>query len=207
MVVGARALETKLHGIGTLICGGVSKNVTYWLNELSSLAQGWLKSTRFYVRAYGRKTFRFVRKAETGLETFLSRAEHPRVLAGLLAAAVLVGTLDIAMQRLADAQPGLQNSGSREFHQLKQDVTATSSLRPLKVSGRAAMEEATASRALRGSDDAYSIVKFQLSDGFGEVENRVSEVLSNPSDPIPLPTRKAVGPGATASYPPERPRR
>jgi hypothetical protein len=137
MVVGAPALETKLHGIGTLICGGVSKNVTYWLNELSSLAQGWLKSTRFYVRAYGRKTFRFVRKAETGLETFLSRAEHPRVLAGLLAAAVLVGTLDIAMQSLADVQPGLEKSGSRDFHQLKQNVTATSSLSPLKVSGRA----------------------------------------------------------------------
>ena len=157
------------------------------------------------------KPFGSSRQAELGLETFLSRAEHPRVLAGLLAAAVLVGTLDIAMQRLADAQPGLQNSGSREFHQLKQDVTATSSLRPLKVGGRAVMEEATASRALSESDHAYSIVKFQLSDGFGGVENRVSEVLSNPdpppnevataSDPIPLPTRKAVGPGATASDP------
>jgi hypothetical protein len=205
------ALETKLHGIGTLICGRVSKNVTYWLNDLSSLAQGWLKSTRFYVRVYGRKTFRFVRKAEIGLETFLSRAEHPRVLAGLLAAAVLVGTIDIAMQRLADAQPVLQNSGSREFHHLRQDVTATSSLRPLKVSGKAVMEEATTSRALSESDHAYSIVKFQLSQGFGGVDNRVSEVLSNPdppptevttaSDPIPLPTRKAVGPGATASIP------
>ena len=37
-------------------------------------------------------------RAAAGSETFLSRLEHPRVLACLLAAAVGVGTLDIAMQ-------------------------------------------------------------------------------------------------------------
>jgi hypothetical protein len=204
-------LGPRVYEIATLIRNRLSRNVTEWRSELSLLAQDLLTSTRLYIRVYGRKASRSAKHAALVLETFLSRVEHPRVLAGLLASAVLVGTVNIGMQRLLDARPGLQNSGSREFHQLKQDVTATSSLRLLKVSGRAIMKEATASRALSETDQAYSIVKFQLLDGFGGVENRVTEVLSNPdpppnevatvSDPIPLPTRKAVGPGATASVP------
>lgn len=168
------------------------------------IAKDWLRSSQLYVRLYGRGAAQYVKKAELGLETCLSRVEHPRVLAGFLGAVVLVGVLDIAMHKsLADAQPALQNSGSTVAQQPEPEAT-TNSVSPLESTGRAVIEGATIDRTLLEGDHAFSIVDIQLSDGFGAVARPAVEPPSNSHPPptkeaaasnaVPLPTKKPAKP-------------
>ena len=83
---------TKLHNVRML-----SASLVATVTGCFSLAR---KSFRWLRRqtVVGHKISLLAVRAAAGSETFLSRLEHPRVLACLLAAAVGVGTLDIAMQ-------------------------------------------------------------------------------------------------------------
>jgi hypothetical protein len=194
----------RLYEIGTLVGDRVSGNVNRWRRELWLIAKDWLRSSQLYVRLYGRGAAQYVKKAELGLETCLSRVEHPRVLAGLLGAVVLVGVLDIAKHKsLADAQPAPQNSGSTVAQQPEPEAT-TNSVSPLESTGRAVIEGATIDRTLLEGDHAFSIVDIQLSDGFGAVARPAVEPPSNShpapskeaaaSNAVPLPTKKPAKP-------------
>jgi hypothetical protein len=65
----------------------------------------WIKSARPHAQFYAGGGYRLLKQAEQRLETLLGRTEHPRVLAGILGAWVLVGTINIVMHESpADAQ-------------------------------------------------------------------------------------------------------
>ena len=131
-------------------------------------------------------------------ETLLSRPEHPRILASILASWVLVGTIDIVLHESeADAELAPKNVG---YVQPNSPTTTAAVLHNSNYS------KSLIDRDVAG-DFALSIVNFQL----GESVNRVPDLVSNATshsdpatpcglieassqeetlDPIPLPARK-----------------
>jgi GYF domain 2 len=76
-----------------------------WCKRILLLGRDRLRSYRFFARVYGRKANRFFTRTALKFETLLSRTEHPRILAGILASWVLVGAIDIVLHESeADAQ-------------------------------------------------------------------------------------------------------
>jgi hypothetical protein len=148
----------------------------------------WTKSAQLYARFYGGEGFRYLKQTELTLERFLSRAEHPRILAGILGAWVLVGTLNIVMHDgTADAQLTPRD-------QPRSEATATS-IAP--TANRQSRKEAVIERTFSKIDLGLSIVKLQLSDPLtytSFVEKPASEPhVSKQSEtlvPVPLPTKK-----------------
>jgi hypothetical protein len=169
-----------------------------WCERILLLGRDRLRSYRFFARVYGRKAHRFSTRTALKFETLLSRTEHPRILAGILASWVLVGTIDIVLHESdADAELAPKNVGY---------VRPSSPTTTAAVSHNSNYSKSLIDRDVAG-DFALSIVNFQL----GESVNRVPDLVSNatshsdpatPSglieassqeetlDPIPLPTRK-----------------
>ena len=168
-----------------------------WCERILLLGRDRLQSYRFFARVYGSKANRFSTRTALKFETLLSRTEHPRILAGILASWVLVGTIDIVLHESdADAELAPKNVGY---------VQPSSPTTTAAVSHNSNYSKSLIDRDV--ADFALSIVNFQL----GESVNRVPDLVSNatshsdpatPSglieassqeetlDPIPLPTRK-----------------
>ena len=175
----------KLRRIST----SIHRDLVGWCQGMSLLGRERLRLYRFFARIYGRKTNRFLTRAVLKFETLLSRTEHPRVLAGILASWVLVGTIDIVTHESeADAQLAPQNV---DYSQLKSCATTAG------VSPNPKYSKSSIDRDVVG-DLAFSVVNFQLAEGVNPVTDVVSKATphSDPakqdeaSDPIPLPTRK-----------------
>jgi hypothetical protein len=136
------------------------------------------------------------------IDVFLGRAEHPRNLAGLLVAVVLVGVLCTAMHKsfATDPQMALQastepysatelyavssgpHSASTEPQQPTKPATANA-VKPSESTRQAESEEGIIVRKVR----VFSIDMLQPSDASALVPNPVSE---GPSNAVPLPTKK-----------------
>ena len=93
----ATTFASKLLEIGTLNARLGTKAISS-LRQTLSLGKKRLRWVSYSFIVMRRKILRLAAQAAAGSETLLSQVEHPRVLAFLLAAAVGVGTLDIAMQ-------------------------------------------------------------------------------------------------------------
>jgi len=147
-----------------------------------------------------------LKRVELGVETLFNRKERHRILAGMLAALVLVGmgTVIAMREAPADGRVASQNSGS-----MQPNAEATAATSPNAVEAEPHLQEAAADRS--GTDFALSssIVSLQLLSGERAVFDPATELLShsdlvplptrNPaaesffnSDPVPLPTRKPV---------------
>jgi hypothetical protein len=145
---------------------------------------------------------------------FLGRVEHPRNLAGLLVATVLAGVLGLAMHKsfATDTQPALQYSASTEPHSASTEPHSAStephfastephsaSTQPQQPKSEPAIAnavESTGQAELEGDIIVHtvrvvSIDKLQPSDASVLVPNPVSD---EPSNSVPLPTKKPVRP-------------
>jgi len=125
-----------------------------------------------------------LKRVELGVETLFSHKERHRILAGMLAALVLVGmgTVIAMREAPADARVASQNSAS-----MQPNAEATAATSPNAVEAEPHLQEA-ADRS--GNDFALSssIVSLQLLSGERAVFDPATELLSH-SDPVPLPTR------------------
>lgn len=153
-----------------------------------------LRLCHIFARIYGRKATRFLRRAALAFETLFSRTEHPRVLAGIIASWILVGTINILMHESeADAQLAPQNAAYSQLRSCTTTAATSSNLNSSKSS---------IDREL-ATDLAFSIVNLQLAESVipvadVEVADVVSKTTSHSDpakpeeaiDPIPLPTRK-----------------
>jgi GYF domain 2 len=175
---GLRKISTSIH-----------RNLFGWSQGILLLGRDRLRLSRFLARSYGRKANRFLRQGALKFETLLSRTEHPRVLAGIIASWVLVGTINILMHESeADAQLAPQNVA----HSQTRSCTTTAAVSPNPNYSKSSIE-----RDLAGGL-AFNIVNFQLAEGVNPVTDVVSKATphSDPAeqdealDPIPLPTRK-----------------
>ena len=100
------ALWSRLQKIATLIRHHLT---TRWW-RLSLQAKDRCRATRLHIRVYARGVYRHLKRVELGVETLLSRKERHRILVGILAAWVLVGTVIAMHEAPADAQLAPQNS-------------------------------------------------------------------------------------------------
>jgi GYF domain 2 len=188
-------LWSRLQRIATLIRHHLT---TQWW-RLSLHAKDWGRATRLHIRVYARGVYRHLKRVELGVETLLSRKEHHRILGGILAACVLVGTVVAMHEAPADAQLAPQNSGSIQPNAA---ATAATCANRIESERHPLRQEAVLDRSQ--TDHAFSIVSLQLSDELGAVSIPVAEALSNSaipptseiprSDPVPLPTRKPMVP-------------
>ena len=169
-----------------------------WCERILLLGRDRLRSYRFFARVYGRKANRYFTRTALKFETLLSRTEHPRILAGILASWVLVGTIDIVLHESdADAELAPKNVGY---------VQPSSPTTTAAVSHNSNYSKSLIDRDVAG-DFALSIVNFQPAESVNRVPDLVSNATSHsdpatPSglieassqeetlDPIPLPTRK-----------------
>ena len=163
------------------------------LRQLLSLGNRWLKLVSYSVRVVRRKVSRLAAQAADGSETLLSKVEHPRALACLLAAAVGVGTLDIAMQSsFADSATALPKYQDRPPEQ----EATSASLSTLKL-GWPIFPEAAGSDSLVG----YAFSSFQPTASKASIEtakptqssaDAPATVLQETAvlDTVPRPIRK-----------------
>ena len=161
-----------------------------WCQRILLPGRDRLRSYRFFARVYGRKANRYFTGTVLKFETLLSLTEHPRILAGILASWVLVGTIDIVLHKSeADAQLAPQNVG---YVQPRSPTTTAAASRNSNYS------KSSIDRDVAGDFAIISIVNFQPA----ESVNRVTDLVPNATphsepakqeealDPIPLPTRK-----------------
>ena len=154
------------------------------LRQLLSLGNRWLKWVSYSLRIVRCKVSRFAAHAADGSETLLSQVEHPRALACLLAAAVGVGTLDIAMQSsLADSATALPKYQDRPPEQ----EATSASLSTLKLGWRI-FPEAAGSGSLVG----YAFSSFQPTASEASIADAPVPVLQETAalDTVPRPIRK-----------------
>jgi hypothetical protein len=169
-----------------------------WRKRILLLGRDRLRSYRFFARGYGRKANRVFTRTAIKFETLLSRTEHPRILAGILASWVLVGTIDIVLHESeADAQLAPKNV---EYVQPRSPTT------PATVSHNSNYSKSPIDPDVAG-DFALSIVSFQMTESVNRISDLVSNATSHSdpatpsglieassqegaSDPIPLPTKK-----------------
>jgi hypothetical protein len=171
------------------ISTSIQRDLIGWCQGVLLLARDRVRLYRFLARSYGRKANRLLRRAALKFESLLRRTEHPRVLAGIIASWVLVGTINILMHESeADAQLASQNVA----HSQTRSCATTAAVSPNPNYSKSSIE-----RDLAG-DLAFNIVNFQLAEGVHPVTDVVSKATphSDPADqvealnPIPLPTRK-----------------
>jgi hypothetical protein len=205
-LIESTAASRRLHGIATLIRNRLTGHVARWGGEFPLLAKDCLGS----IQLNGRGANRHIKRVEFDLEEFLGRLEHPRNLAGLLVAVVLVGVLGIAMHKsfATDTQPALQysvsteprsaaielyaastepHSASTEPQQPKSEPATATAVTPSQSTGQAELEGGIIVRTVR----VFSIDNLQPSDASVLVPDPVSEA---PSTSVPLPTKKPAKP-------------
>lgn len=171
------------------ISTSIQRDLIGWCQGVLLLGRDRLRLYRFLARIYRRKANRFLTWAVLRFETLLSRAEHPRVLAGILAGWVLVGTIDILTHESeADAQLAPKNV---DYSQPR-SCTTTAAVSPNPNYSTSSIERDVA------GDLAFNIVNFQFAEGVHPVTDVISKATSHsdPAEqeealkPIPLPTRK-----------------
>lgn len=177
--IGAKAITL----LSLAVCTRLTEHVARWRGEFRLLAKEWLRLIQLYVRG----AYRHIKRVEFDLETFLGRVEHPRNLAGLLVAVVLVGVLVIAVHKsfATDTQPALQYPASPEPRPKPEPATANA-VNPLESTGPE-LEAAPIVRTVR----VFSIDNLQPSDGLVLVPDPGSEA---PLNSVPLPTKKPERP-------------
>jgi hypothetical protein len=108
------AASRKRDGIATLIFTRLTEHVARWWDEFPLLASDCLGT----IQLYGRDASRHIKRFKFDLVSFLDRVEHPRNLAGLLVAMVLVGVLGMAVHKsfATDPQPAPKCTASNESH-------------------------------------------------------------------------------------------
>jgi hypothetical protein len=148
-------------------------------------ANDWCRSAWLHTRVYARGVYRYLKRVELGVETLFSHKERHRILAGMLAALVLVGmgTVIAMREAPADARVASQNSAS-----MQPNAEATAATSPNAVEAEPHLQEAAADRSGTDFDLSSSIVSLQLLSGESAIFDPATELLSN-SDPVPLPTR------------------
>jgi hypothetical protein len=152
-------------------------------------ANDWCRTARLHIRVYARAAYRYLKRVELVVEALFGQRQRHPMLAGMLAACVLVGTgTVIAMRGAADAQVSPRNSGSVQNNA---EATAASCANTIAAERHGLLQGADANR--RGPHFALSssIVGLPLLDGERAVFDPATVLLSN-SDPVPLPTRKPV---------------
>ena len=122
------AASRTLDGIARRICTRLTEHVARWRGEFPLLASDCVRT----IQLYGRGASRHIKRFKFDLVSFLHRVEHPRNLAGLLVAMVLVGVLGIAMHKsfATDPQPGPKYTASNESRSAATELCAASTELP-----------------------------------------------------------------------------
>ena len=113
-VITPTAASRKRDGITTLIFTRLIEHVARRWDEFPLPASNCLGT----IQLYGRDASRHIRRFRFDLVSFLGRVEHPRKLARLLIAIVLVGVLGMAVHKSSatDPQPTPKCTASKESH-------------------------------------------------------------------------------------------
>ena len=189
----------KLHKIGILIGVGVTARVHGLLSECVHLAKRCARWIRYSVKVSGRQISTLAKRTSAGSEAILSRAEHPRILACLLAAAVGVGTLDIAMQSsFADSATGFSKNQDRPIESAPTSVSLSSQERPvfpeadihtLVVYGLSSFQAAISNNSVAAAGPEE------------QTQSSAQAPIPQELEPVPLPTKKPKKATASANNP------